>query len=367
MINLDGSFLEGGGSVVRQALALSMLTGKGFFAENIRMGRPQPGLKPQHCAAVDAAKMLCGAHVEGNEPGSRSLRFLPRKLAVSNIDVDIGTAGSITLLLQSILPGMVFGHRSTTVTITGATDTRWSMQADYFREVFLVQIQRFCEKAAFSILKRGYYPKGNGKIEIYVKPRFRLRESLDNFNVFHKKLRESGNEINLLKQHSLIQIKGISHASSMLEGACVADRQAKAARLVLNKYGCPVSVKSEYHATASAGSGITVWGIFSKDPGEIDLGNPIRLGADCLGERGTRAEVVGARAAESLGKLIQSKAPVDEYLADNMILWLALFGGSFKASRISRHTLTNVYVVESFLGSTFDVDDADGIVTARPF
>ena len=172
-------------------------------------------------------------------------------------------------------------------------------------------------------------------------------------------------KINLTEQHNLIQIKGISHASLDLQKAEVAERQAKAAKIILNKFNCPIQIRTEYSDTLSTGSGITVWAIFSKNPEEIDFNNPIILGADALGEKTKRSEEVGKESAEKLVKEIESKAPVDSHLADNLMPFLALFGGRIKVSKITGHTLTNIYVCEQFLGKIFEVDKENNIIKAN--
>ncbi len=120
---------------------------------------------------------------------------------------------------------------------------------------------------------------------------------------------------------------------------------------------CPLDISIEYSDSLSAGSGITLWAIFSKDPDEIDMVNPIRIGSDSLGERGKKAEIVGREAAERLINEINYGAPVDEYLADNMIPWLGIFTGKMKAAKISNHTLTNIYVAEKFIGKVFKINN----------
>ena len=346
MISLDGSYLEGGGQIVRTALALSTITQKSFEVDNIRKGRSQPGLKTQHLYCIKALEELCNAKAEGAELGSTSLKYWPEKIKPQTLSIDIGTAGSITLLLQSLLIPSIFADSKVRLKITGGTDTAWSPQFDYFNNVIIPQLRRYAD-IDVKLERRGYYPKGGGKVDIKIKPK------------------EEKPQINFIEQHSLIQIKGISHASSDLQKAEVAERQAKAAKLTLNKLSCPIQIRTEYPSTLSTGSGITLWAIFSKDSNEIDLNNPIILGSDALGERGKRSEDVGKEAAEKLLKEIAGKAPVDSHLADNLIPFLALFGGKIRVSRITDHTLTNIYVCEQFLGKIFELDKANNIIEAK--
>ena len=362
MITIKGDYLEGGGQIVRTALALSALTGKAFEVSDIRKGRRDSGLKNQHLYCVKALQQLYNADVEGDELGSEYLKFVPGKMRARNLKIDVETAGSITLLLQSLLVPCFFADKKIKLEIIGGTDTKWSMPVDYFKEILVPQLNRFCEKIEVRVDKRGYFPKGQGNVLIEVKPKFKLSE-FDSFNEFLSGLK--GNEINLTEQYELIQVKGVSHASSDLEGANVADRQGRAAGLILNKLGSHVDIRAEYRETMSAGSGVVLWAIFSKDKEEIDFRNPIRIGADSLGEKGKKSEVVGTEASERLIEEIGFKAPVDQYLADNLIPWLGLFKGKMKVSKITNHTLTNIYVVEEFLGKVFDVDKENNVISVE--
>ncbi len=349
MITLDGSYGEGGGQILRTALALSTLLQKPFEINNIRKGREQSGLKNQHLHCIKALKELCNSYAEGAEIGSTYVKYEPGKFKPQTMSLDIGTAGSITLMMQSLLLPAIFAQGKVRYRIKGGTDVKWSMPFDYFNNIFLPQLRRYAEIDC-KIIRRGYYPKGGGQIDLTIKPKFAF---------FDKNLPK----INLVEQGKLIQVKGISHASKDLEKAEVAERQAKAAKLVLSSLNCPVQIKSEYAESLSTGSGITLWAIFSKDEDEIDEMNPIRLGADVLGEQGKRAEIVGQEAAEKLIQEIRSKAPVDEHLADNLIPYLAIAGGSIKVSKISNHVRTNIYTVEKFLDVKFKIDEENKIIS----
>jgi RNA 3'-phosphate cyclase len=137
MIHIDGSYMEGGGQIVRTALALSTLTGKPFKIDKIRHNRSRPGLKPQHLSCIDALKQLANAQVKGAQAGSDSVEFFPDRIYAATLSVDIGTAGSITLLLQSLLLPCMFADAPVRIKIKGGTDTRWSIPIDYFTNVIL--------------------------------------------------------------------------------------------------------------------------------------------------------------------------------------------------------------------------------------
>jgi len=331
MLKIDGSHGEGGGQIIRTALALSTITQKPFEALNIRRGRKVSGLKAQHIHCIKALEQLCNAKAQHANLGSSKLIYEPGKIQGKTISIDIGTAGSVSLLLQSLLIPCFFSDKPTRLKITGGTSGKWAMPYDFFNNIFVPQIRKYCKKIDTKLIRRGYYPKGGGKIDIKIIP-FEDKSGLSSMN--------------LVEQGSLVQIKGVSHASKFLEKAEVAERQAKSAKLLLNKFEVPIVIQTEYADTFCPGSGITLWAIFSKDMDEIDVKNPILLGADALGERGKPAEKVGKEAAEKLIKEIESKAPVDSHTADNLIPWLALFGGKIRVSEITNHTKTNIWICE---------------------
>jgi len=362
MLKLEGSYLEGGGSIARVALALSTITQNPFEITNIRKNRPQSGLKHQHLFCIKALEKLCNARTEGVSLGSTFLKYYPNKIEGKTIDIDIQTAGSISLFLQAILLPSIFADRTVRFNIIGGTDGKWSAPLDYFKEVFLPQIQKYADIEC-KLIKRGYYPKGNGKVEIKINPKYKVSDFKD-FNEFYDNIKEKAPKINLIEQGHLIQIKGISHASLTLQNANVVERQAKAAEVSLNNYKCPINIQMEYNKTSSTGSGITLWAIFSKDKDEIDLHNPIRLGADALGEKGKRAENVGIEAANKLMKEINSKSSVDMHLADQILPFMALVSNSrIKISEITNHTKTNIYTIEKFFGKTFEISHKDNIIS----
>ena len=259
----------------------------------------------------------------------------------------------------------MFASKPITIAITGGTDTKWSQPFDYFNNILLPQLQRFAKIEA-KLLKRGYYPKGNGKVEIKINPKFKLND-FSGFEEFHANIRQNVNPYNLTEQHHLIQIKGISHASKDLENAKVAERQAESSLKILNqKYNVPINVTTEYQNTPSTGSGIALWAIFSKNRDDIDENHPIRLGADSLGERGKRAEDIGEEAAGNLIREIESKAPVDRHLADQILPFMALTGNSkIRVSEITNHCRTNIYTIEQFMGKIFEVEENNKIISCQ--
>ncbi|MBT5022529.1 RNA 3'-terminal phosphate cyclase [Candidatus Woesearchaeota archaeon] len=355
MIKLDGNFLEGGGQIVRTGLALSSLLGKQFSVNEIRHGRKKPGLKAQHLNCVKALEELCGAKCEGVELGSESLVFEPGQLKPQTINIDIGTAGSITLMLQSLLLPAILGGGKYIFKIKGGTDTKWSMPVDYFKEVLVPQLRRYAN-IEFKIIKRGYFPTGGGEIELKIKGKYVISNS--NLNEAPK--------LELIEQGYIMKICGVSHASAKLVDANVAERQARAAKQKLAKlFDCPINIRTEYQNTSSVGTGIMLWAVFSKVTDDIDVHNPIILGGDALGERGKSAEIIGEIAAQNLIDQINTCAPVDKYLADNLIPFLGFFGGQIKCSELTNHALTNIYSCEQFIGKRFEIDKDNKIINSN--
>ncbi|MFC2136525.1 RNA 3'-terminal phosphate cyclase [Bacteroidota bacterium] len=340
MIKLDGSFGEGGGAILRQALALSTLTGKPFEISNIRKGRPKPGLKAQHLHSIIALEKISNCNVTNCEIGSEKLTFIPGIVKNKNVDVDVGTAGSITLLLQSIMLPIIFSGKTVTLNITGGTDVKWSQPVDYFANVLVPTLKDY---AGIDVrtMARGYYPKGQGKVTVKIKSKVQDIKDI--------------NMISLGDRGELLQIRGVSHASSDLADAEVADRQASYAQDLMVNLRVPVHITRQYAKTFSTGSGITLWAMFGQE--ETEVFKPIIVGADALWEKGKKAEDVGKEASENLKKEINSGAVADKYLADQLIPFLAITKGRIKTSKITNHSKSNIYVTEKFLDVKFKIEE----------
>jgi len=355
MIHIDGSHMEGGGQIVRTALALSTLTGKPFRIDRIRHHRSRPGLKPQHLSCIEALKQLANAQVKGAQAGSDSVEFFPGRIYAATLSIDIGTAGSITLLLQSLLLPCMFADAPVRIKIKGGTDTRWSIPIDYFSRVIL---PCFNKLASIKIknMQRGFYPKGQGFVDLSVVPRFHLND-FTTIEEFAAHLGSSVSAIDFTKKAAPIRIEGISCASSRLKGAAVAERQAEgAAKRIGGRFA--LKIDSYYQDTASPGTVITLWTVSRQ-------GN-VFVGADALGAKGVRAEKIGAGAANKMLKVLNSDAAVDHHLADNLIPLIALVGGTLKTDKITGHIRSNIYVCEQFLDVAFSIDENQKKITTGP-
>jgi RNA 3'-terminal phosphate cyclase (ATP) len=329
MIEIDGSFGEGGGQIVRTAVSLSAVTGKPVHIKKIRQGRPKPGLAAQHAHAIMALAGICNAETSGVEPGSAEIVFNPGQIKGGSYRVEIGTAGSVTLLMQCLLPALLMADAPSTLRVQGGTDVQWSPTIDYFKTVFLPALSIFGADVRLERLQRGYYPKGQGMVLLEVVPR---------------KLKAAQIPSGDLKAGRGV-VKGISHSSNL--PSHVTARQAEAAAKTLLEAGYESVVSQESLKLPSTGSGITLWSE--------------NKGASCLGERGLPAEKVGRRAAIELIDELGSKASVDVHLADQLIPYLALAGGSYSVREVSLHAKTNIWTAGHFLDSEISIIEENGI------
>lgn len=355
MIILDGNYGEGGGALVRTALALSALTGQEFKVTNIRAGRSDSGLKAQHLTAIKALKDLCHAETNEVQIGSTELHFKPGKITKGIYDIDIGTAGSITLLLQALILPSLFAPGKVTFNITGGTCGKWQASVDYLQNILLPYLHRFVDKIDLKILRRGYYPKGQGQIKLEISPRFKVKD-YESSAAFCDELPFKVPKIVLLEQGQLEQIRGVVNVSLELQEKEVGDRIKNAAVGSLKQYNVPITIRVDYAKSESIGGEILLWGIFSHK-GRVEYDNPVLLAGDALVEKGRSSEEIGKEATEELKKQIDAHATVDHHLADQLIQFMGLLPDSkIKAGEVSKHAQTNMYVVEKFLPVGFKVE-----------
>lgn len=331
LLEIPGDYLEGGGQILRTALSLSVITQRPVRIFNIRAKREKPGLKAQHFHTIQALKEISDAKLEGFSLGSSEIKFLPSKVKSRNLDIDIKTAGSIGLLLQSLILAGCFSPSGITADIKGGTCGKGAIPVEYYLGVIIPILRHIGIEVKLDLIKRGYYPKGGGEVKIRIEPKTDFMP------------------LTLTEQGRLTKIEGISHANRNLEKQRVAERQKdKAEKILKKRFDYPVEISAEYSHTLSLGSGISVWA--KTDTGAI-------LGADSLGERGKTSERVAEEAVDKLTTEINSGAAADTHLSDNLIPYLALCGGKIKtALPISLHTQTNIWVCEQFFGKIFKVE-----------
>ena len=330
MIEINGSHGEGGGALLRISTALSALTSNPIHITNIRANRPKTGLMPQHLNAVKAVASLSAARVDGLEIGSRELFFYPEEIKSGNYNVDVKTAGSITLVLQAFMIPAGFAESPVNIKIRGGTDVRWSPPVNYLQHVTLPVLKSMGYDADLDIIRRGHYPRGGGIVNVKINPVKKLKSA-------------SFDDLKINK------IKGISHAVKLPEHVAV--RQAESAEKVLQANGFNAEIEIENSNNAlGPGSGIVLW----------TEGNT-RVGGSSIGERGVRAEKVGEKAAEELLYHISQGAAVDKYIGDQIIPYMAMAGkSSAKTAELTLHAVTNIFVTEKIMGKKFDVDGEVG-------
>lgn len=337
LIRIDGSHGEGGGQILRTSLSMSMVLGVPVEVYNIRSKRSRPGLKPQHLQTLKALAEIGNAKVEGLFIGSTRIRFSPRGVRPGSYRFDIGTAGSVTLMLQAIIPALSLSGAECELEIVGGTDVKWSPTSNYFKLVFLKALKRIGIDVDFEIKRRGYYPRGGGIVKVRVKS---------------GKLRA----LNLLEVNPSDPFV-LSVCSNLPRS--VAERQAKSAVRILKDQGVRVKGSEAIVEPASSpGTSILVYSVEEDGP---------FIGSDQVGEKGKPAELVGREAAEGYLEEYREMATVDSHLADMLSTYLSLTEreSEFRTSKVSEHLKTNLYVSRLFTGCEYELSEIEGGVLVR--
>jgi RNA 3'-terminal phosphate cyclase (ATP) len=331
VVVIDGS--QGGGQMLRNAVALSAVSGRPVRVQNIRGARPKPGLRPQHLAAVRAAAAACGADLIGAELGSLEIEFHPGGVPTSDQwTLDVGTAGSLMLVLQCLLPALACASTESRMTLIGGTDVPFAPPFDYLQEVLVPALAELGPRVEARLVRRGFYPKGGGEVGVTVHPAEAMRAIC---------WRERG---------AVTRITGRAYSQG-LPGHIV-ERMGKSALAGLSAGGHGnAHIESEVVARGrSEGCGIVLWA-------ECEGG--ARIGASALGRRGKRAEEVGEEAASALLSELDSGGAVDNRLADQMIVWMAIADGPSEVttSRLTDHIRSAAEVAQMIVGARFAMDE----------
>ena len=329
MIEIDGSFGEGGGQLVRTAVALSAITGKGVRLQSVRAKRDKPGLAPQHLAAVRAVRSLCGAECAGLDLRSQAFTFAPSALRGGEFRFDVGTAGSVTLVLQALLPVLACAPGPSRVSVVGGTDIRAAPPFDYLCHVLLTLLGRMDIGVECRAIRRGYYPRGGGEVEVAVAPARPRPLALD-------------------ATHRPLRIDGLAHVANL--PAHIAERMRAAALARLAAYPAHINAATLGGAEAiGPGGAIVVW---------ARTGQTV-LGAGRVAQRGVRAETLGDEAGAELAADLAAGAALDVHAADQVLVYLALAGsGSFTTREVTGHARTAMWLIEQFLPVRFEVGEA---------
>jgi RNA 3'-terminal phosphate cyclase (ATP) len=335
MIEIDGAEGEGGGQILRSALSLSMCTDQAFRLKNIRAKREKPGLMRQHLTAVQAAAAVCGAGVTGAEVGSTDITFRPGRITAGDYQFAIGTAGSCTLVLQTVLPALLTANAPSSIRITGGTHNKASPPVDFLQRAYLPLVARMGPKVDLDLVRHGFHPRGGGEILARVTPSSRL------------------SPITLMERG---ERKG-GYAEAYIAGVPlhVASRELELVGKMLNW-------PSEH---------LHVRGL----PGELGPGNALTLTIEHehvtevftgFGEKGLSAESVAKRAVDAARAYLASEAPVGRHLADQILLPIALAGGGeFLTMPVTQHFESHVAVIGKFLDRKVELSSQGDLVRVR--
>lgn len=331
MITIDGSFGEGGGQILRTSLSLAALTGQEVTIEDIRANREKPGLRPQHLTAALAVADICRAEVRGIEVGSRKLVFRPRPIVPGSYEFDISriraSAGSVNLVLQTVLWPLAFSGKPSRVVIKGGTHVPHAPTFNYISETFLPAVADMGLICNYRMIRAGYYPAGGGEVHLEIRPVDDLRP------------------LTMLRPADPCLVELTSAVSNL--PVSIAQRQLDTGIERVRSLGLGFS--GEVTQYPSPGKGTVFFASAVSDGG--------RAGFQSLGELHKRAEKVAGEACDELEDYLRSRMAIDRHLADQLILPIALARGNsrFTASEITLHLLTNTAIVKRFLSVNFRI------------
>lgn len=333
MLEIDGSQKSGSGTIVRYSIAFASLLGKNLNLKNIRAKREKPGLRPQHLRAIQACAEMTKGSLEGAVVGSSEIFYKPGKIIFGGkYSFDIGTAGSTTMLTQTILPLACFANSSSHFLITGGLFQDFAPAAHHLQHVIFPLLGKMGIIAKLKVKRPGYVPTGEGIIELHVEPVKELKP------------------LQLTEQGDVNEIKGVS-LSSHLEDREVSERMAKRANQVLKKFGLDADIEIIYDTSAlQRGASLTLYLTTSK--GCI-------IGADMAGKHGRTSELIGHRVSEMLLEDLHKKATVDRHTADQLILYAALASGNtqYIIPKMTDHIETNLWLIDEILQAKSTLED----------
>lgn len=336
MIEIDGAQGEGGGQIVRSSLALSLLTGKSFRIFNLRSGRKKPGLKLQHLTAVSAAAEIGNANVIGAELGSCEIRFEPGKVAPGEFHFSIATAGSINLVLQTVLPALMMADAPSKLTLAGGTHNQLAPPFDFLLHSYLPLLNQMGPQVEMKLNRHGFYPAGGGEFEATVDP---------DQNMSGLQIRERG---------KLIRRRVRSIVSSLpIE---IAERETKR---VVRKMNWDRTIEEHVDAPNPAGPGNVLFV-------ELEFENLTTVFSG-FGRRGVSAEQVADSVVRAVRSYLKTDAPVGPHLADQLMLPMAIAAefsdakSAFRTGALTQHALTHANILCRFLDVEIAVNEqSDG-------
>ncbi len=318
-LKINGAFGEGGGQIVRTAITLSCITKKPIILENIRHNRKNPGLKPQHLTAIRILQKICNAKVEGAEIGSTSLQFIPNSVKDVILKEDVGTAGSISLILQVLIPVSAICQKKLELFIKGGTDVLWSPTIDYTKYVLREAYSRMGINFSIELIKRGYYPKGGGEIKLEVIP-----SKVKSISLIERKTKN----VRMLCSFSKLSEELIQEQVEKIKS-----------KLVKEKFVVESMIKKE--DTVDSGSSILI----------TNIENSSIIGIDSTYDKKSN------RFDLDLNRIIKNNLGVDENLADMLVLPASLSKDMtvFRVPKISNHLETNLFVTSKITGCKYGI------------
>lgn len=338
MITIDGSEGEGGGQILRSSLALSLVTGEPFRMRAIRARRSRPGLLRQHLTALDAARTIAGAEVDGAALGSSEITFRPGRVAPGAYSFAVGSAGSATLVLQTILAPLVLAGAPSDLAITGGTHNPMAPPFPFLASCYAKILARMGVTLALTLDKAGFYPAGGGAMRASIQP-------------------GSFGALTLLDRGAIVSREVRALVADVPAG--VAKREIDALLAALGWSRDEVDARPEDVRSEGPGNALVVT-LTSEHVTEVFVG---------FGERGVRAEAVGERVAAEIKRYLAAGVPVGEHLADQLMLPMALGeGGAYRTLAPSKHATTHAEVIHRFLGTRvrFTPDGDDRVVVTVP-
>lgn len=332
-IHIDGSQGEGGGQIVRSSLALSLVTGKPVSIENIRAGRKKPGLMRQHLTALNAAIEISSATATGNDIGSCSLQFEPGSVQAGVYKFSVGTAGSATLVLQTVLPSLLLANGSSRLVLEGGTHNQWAPPFDFLQKAFLPLINRMGPKVTATLERHGFYPAGGGRFVVEIEP----APHLTGFDLLERG-KDAGR-----------------HVTALLSNLPKRIGEREVAK-VLRRMNWSAKNGTVHEVTAHGPGNVVFIQIESEHVTEVFA---------AFGRMGVKAEHVAKEAIKEATSYMKSKVPVGAYLADQIVLPLGISawqdnaktqrGGTFCTLPLTRHTITHINILKQFLDVRIDI------------
>jgi RNA 3'-terminal phosphate cyclase (ATP) len=321
LLKIDGSYGEGGGQIIRTAVTLSSITGTPVEIENIRKNRNIPGLRPQHLTGIKILAKICNAKVEGLHVGSTTIRFFPSKISDSTLKENVGTAGSIPLILQVLIPAVAISKKKLKLSIMGGTDVAWSPTSNYTKFVLQEAYSRIGINFSMNIKKRGYYPKGGGLVDVQVLP----FEKIKSISL----LKRTTKKVMLLCSYSMLSKESI-------------ENEVNEVRKILESKGmsCDYEIKNE--PALDKGCSLLA---FSRDDSSI-------IGSDAIYNKDMKG--IGLIVAN---RFLESDLGVDLFLSDMLVIPLALISETsvFRVKKITKHLETNLFVTSKITNCKYGI------------